>query len=90
MNNEEVKFDPQTGEKLDSIEKKNKENTDVQDLQTIPNVNQSNEEFINNIENKEETITKEEEKASYIFMAIIFIIIFAAIFFLFPIISKYI
>ena len=61
------------------------QNVNVQPIQTIPTIEQSKEQFINNTQNISET-KKEEKKegVNYIFIIVLFIIIFAAIFFLFP------
>lgn len=62
---------------------------DQQNLQNIPNVEQSTEDFVNKTQsiNKKET-TKGNDNISMVFVAIIFIAILAAVFFLFPIIFS--
>lgn len=57
----------------------------IQPIQSIPTIEQSREQFINNTQNISET-KKEEKKegVNYIFIIVLFVIIFAAIFFLFP------
>lgn len=56
-----------------------------QQMQNIPTVEQSKQEFINNTQANNQ-IKKEEKKdgPNIVFIVILFIIIFAAIFFLFP------
>lgn len=106
MNNSEMKFDPMTGQPLNNVQNSQPEqnvvaqnqsqvtptqNVNQVQMQTIPTVDQTKQEFINNTQalNKEE---KEEKKGgiNYVFIVILFIIIFAAIFFLFPFLLKYI
>ena len=60
-----------------------------QQMQVIPTVEQSKQEFINNTQ-ANNTIKKEENKEgpNITFIAILFAIIFAAIFFLFPYLIK--
>ncbi len=63
----------------------------INQMQSIPTVDQSKQDFINNTQNI--NAEKKEEKKqgiNYVFIIILFIIIFAAIFFLFPILLKYI
>lgn len=58
-------------------------------IQNIPTVEQTKQEFINNIQ--ENNVIKKEEKKdgpNIVFILILFIIIFAAIFFLFPYLQK--
>lgn len=60
-------------------------------MQSIPTVDQTKQEFINNTQNMN-TEKKENKKegVNYLFIIILFAIMFAAIFFLFPILLKYI
>ena len=60
-------------------------------LQSIPTVEQNEQQFINNVqtmnqEKKEET----KEGVNFVFIIVLFVIILAAIYFLFPLLSKYI
>ena len=60
-------------------------------LQSIPTVDQKPEQFINNIQTQNQE--KQEEKKEGVniaFVIIMFIVILAAIIFLFPILAKYI
>ena len=62
-----------------------------QPMQSVPTVEQSKQDFINNTQAL--TPEKKEEKkdgVNYAFIIILFVVIFAAIFFLFPILLKYI
>lgn len=62
-----------------------------QQIQGVPTVEQSKEEFIDNTQAL--TPEKKEEKqngVNYVFMVILFVIIFGAIFFLFPLLLKHI
>ena len=62
-----------------------------QQLQSIPTVEQSKQEFINNAQNlNTEKKIEKKEGVNYIFIIILFVIIFAAIFFLFPLLLNYI
>ena len=58
----------------------------VQDLQYIPTVEQTNEEFINNTQatTKKEEPAKNSEGINMTFVIIIFVLILAAVFFVFP------
>ena len=116
-NNNELKFDPMTGQPIiptqninNTVEpntlnnNQNMENLNnnvtpsqndmanqMSQMQAIPTVEQSKEAFID----KTQTITtekKEEKKGgiNYAFVIILFIIIFASIFFLFPFLFKHI
>ncbi|MBR6690873.1 MAG: preprotein translocase subunit SecE [Bacilli bacterium] len=60
-----------------------------QQMQNIPTVEQSKQEFINNTQ-ANSTMKKEEKKEgpNLTFIVILFVIIFAAIFFLFPYLLK--
>ena len=60
-----------------------------QQIQTIPTVEQSKQEFINNTQ-ANNTVKKEEKNdgPNIGFIVILFVIIFAAIFFLFPYLLK--
>lgn len=76
------------------IQQSNMVNQDLNNqiqMQSIPTVDQSRQEFINNTQalNAEK---KEEKKSgiNYVFIIILFAIIFAAIFFLFPYLLKHI
>ena len=65
------------------------ESQTVNMMQNVATVNQTQENFINNVQN--ENKVNEEKKAdgpNYWFIIILFIIIFAAIFFLFPYLLK--
>lgn len=57
-----------------------------QTLQSIPNVEQTNEQFVNNTQatNKKDATEKNSNSLDIIFVVIVFIIIFAAVFVLFP------
>jgi len=58
-------------------------------MQTIPTVEQSKQEFINNTQTNS-SVKKEEKKdgPNIAFIVILFVIIFASIFFLFPYLLK--
>lgn len=64
----------------------------IQDqLQTIPTVDQNPEQFINNVQNQ--TQEKKEEKkegVSMVFIIILFVVILVSIYFLFPLLAKYV
>lgn len=58
-------------------------------MQTVATVNQTQENFISNVQNENKiTSEKKENKPNYWFIIILFIIILAAIFFLFPFLLK--
>ena len=60
-------------------------------LQNIPTVEQNKQDFINNVQNmNQETNVQKKESINFIFIIILFVIILAAIYFLFPILLKYI
>ena len=106
----EIKFDPLTGQPINKKEPtgqelqamsenqnvvSNNNNSETEknqiDLQAIPNVNQSDEQFIKNVQaTSKEKNDSSAEGINYAFIVILFIIIFASIFFLFPIINEYI
>ena len=107
MNNEAPKFDPITGQLINSTN--NQENTNLNtqnnetnngavnnetnngpvNMQSIATIDQSNEQFINNVQSNSEIQNKpKQEKTSYLFLIVLFLIIFAAIFFLFPMLNK--
>lgn len=102
MNNETPKFDPITGQPINNTsnqedanlntqnnETKNEANNEPVNMQSIATVDQSNEQFINNVQSDAENKpTQKQEKTSYLFLIILFLIIFAAIFFLFPMLNK--
>lgn len=93
--NSDIKFDPMTGKPINNNQNNegNNKNEAIelqQNINSIATVDQSNEKFINNIQSDSKNIKKEsKEKTSYIFLIILFIIIFAAIFFLFPLINSH-
>lgn len=60
-----------------------------QQMQSIPTIDQNKQEFINNTQATNSN-TKEEKKGSInmVFVIILFVVIFAAIFLLFPYIFK--
>lgn len=77
---------PETNQTINEpIPQEEVQNINVQPIQSIPTIEQSKEQFINNIQNISEN-KKEEKKegVNYIFIIVLFVIIFAAIFFLFP------
>lgn len=103
VNNNEPKFDPVTGQPINIQEQPVVEqqianveapNTGIniqQQMQTIPNVDQNQQVFLNNSQaNNEEKKENNSDSSNITFLVIIFIIIFAAILFLFPILTKYI
>lgn len=60
-------------------------------LQSIPTVEQNKEQFIGNVQST--NIEKKEEKkegVNFIFIIILFVIILVAIYFLFPLLAKYV
>ena len=60
-------------------------------LQNIPTVEQDKQAFINNVQNmNQETNEQKKESINFVFIIILFLIILAAIYFLFPILLKYI
>ena len=62
-----------------------------QQMQNIPTVDQSKQEFISNTQNiTEQKKENKSEKANWTFIIILFIVILAAVFFLFPILFRYI
>ena len=63
----------------------NSANSIQQQMQSIPTVDQNRQDFINNTQ-AENTVNKKEKKSgpNVVFIVILFVIIFAAIFFLFP------
>lgn len=62
------------------------------ELQSIPTVEQNEQQFINNIQSINDKEKKEEKKEgiNFTFIIIMFVIILLAIFFLFPILLDYI
>lgn len=104
MNNNEMNFDPLTGQSIKkeesivengqnaaSVTSTQEQTASQQDLQSIATVDQSNEKFINNTQSSsKENTNSSDGKMNYAFIIILFIIIFASIVFLFPLISKYI
>lgn len=133
MNNNQIKFDPMTGQPIQPQMNGNAEVNNNQNINNIPNiqpinvqnnnipnqvvqnnsmpqvntdqmnnsqnimnqmqniatVDQSKEAFINNTQATVKDNTGDNApKVNYVFVAIIFIIIFAAIFFLFPYLQK--
>lgn len=84
-NNEEMKFNPETGEPIEqqpiSVVQAN-----TQTLQSIPNVEQNETQFINNVETSSEVEQKNKKKddMSAIIIGTIFVIVLMAILFLFP------
>lgn len=79
---------PEIQENLEQVKDDYKIQTE---LQNIPTVEQNKEQFINNVQtmNKER---KEEKKegVNFVFVIVLFVVILAAIYFLFPILNKYI
>ena len=60
-------------------------------LQNIPTVEQNKEQFINNVQSmNQEKKEEKKEGISFVFIAILFIVILVSIVFLFPILSKYV
>ena len=108
MNNNQMNFDPMTGQPINQnittipnqVQTTNSQTTQSvqqpanniniqQQLQSIPTVEQTKQEFINNTQ--AENVVKKEEKQdgpNIVFIIILFEIIFAAIFFLFPYLMK--
>lgn len=108
MNNNQMNFDPMTGQPINQnittipnqVQTTNSQTTQSvqqpanniniqQQLQSIPTVEQTKQEFINNTQ--AENVVKKEEKQdgpNIVFIIILFVIIFAAIFFLFPYLMK--
>lgn len=85
MNND-MKFDPNTGKPIANQD----QTVNTQTLQSVPNVEQNNTQFIDNIEkaNKVDDNKNKEKKSSTILIIFVFILLMAAILFLFPYISK--
>lgn len=103
MNNNQMNFDPMTGQPINqnittipnqvqttqSVQQPANNINIQQQLQSIPTVEQTKQEFINNTQ--AENVVKKEEKQdgpNIVFIIILFVIIFAAIFFLFPYLMK--
>ena len=108
MNNNQMNFDPMTGQPINQnittipnqVQTTNSQTTQSvqqpanniniqQQIQSIPTVEQTKQEFINNTQ--AENVVKKEEKQdgpNIVFIIILFVIIFAAIFFLFPYLMK--
>ena len=60
-----------------------------QTMQSIPTVEQSKQDFINNTQaNSTEKKDEKKDGPNFVFIIILFIIIFASIFFLFPYLQK--
>lgn len=113
MNNN-MNFDPMTGQPIQNNQNQesitnnvqiNQTTTNVErsyqdeqlnkqiqsELQTIPNVEQNEQQFINNVQTmNEEKKEENKEGINFIFIIILFIILLASIYFLFPLLSKYI
>lgn len=103
MNNN-INFDPMTGQPIQKNNEQpqitnqplnqNSINQQVQiqnQLQSIPTVDQNKEQFIDNIQSA--NIEKKEEKKegiNLIFVIILFVIILVSIYFLFPLLAKYV
>ena len=68
------------------------DNQNIQNvLQSIPTIEQTKQEFINNAQSLNTEQKKEKKQGiNYAFVIILFIIVLAAIFFLFPMLMKYI
>lgn len=61
------------------------------ELQTIPTVEQNSEQFINNVQTQtQEKIEEKKEGISMVFIIILFIVILVSIYFLFPLLAKYV
>lgn len=126
MNNNQMNFNPETGEQLNNNENVqnvqpidlkpstvqmdssnqisqidqnnqinaiNQQNIIQPQMQSIPTIEQGKSEFINNTQAQTLNQENKNEKKSnfnYTFVIILFIIIFAAIFFLFPVLLEYI
>lgn len=87
-----IKFDPMTGKPLNENSDLNdkKENPQVQ-MQSIPTVDQNNEQFINNIQSTNQEQKEEiSSKKNIIFIGILFVVVLIAIFFLFPLLLDYV
>ena len=113
MNNNELRFDPNTGQPLNNSVNNNEinqpeqnlqqptqninnnqENIDSnaniqQQMQSIPTVDQNQQVFLNNSQTGvSEKKENKKDSGNIAFLVIIFIIIFAAILFLFPYLTK--
>ena len=103
MNNE-MKFDPLTGQPLNNVEPNNTEKKEeikeekkttapeVQqnNIQSVATVEQTDDKFLNNAQsNANVKNEKLNEKSSYVFIFVIFAIILLAIIFLFPLLNKF-
>ena len=84
---------PPTVPTQETIQAVNTNNQNLTKVDIIPTIEQSESDFINNAQ-AISTETKEEEKSegglNYTFFIVLFIIVLLSIFFLFPIITKYI
>ena len=61
------------------------------EFQSIPTVEQSQQDFINNVQSmNQEKKEEKKEGINFVFIIILFVIILAAIYFLFPLLLKYI
>lgn len=96
-NNEEIKFNPETGEPIQPIEQAQPKDVqsktmelagqvNSQTLQSVPNVEQNETKFISNIEdaNKIEKKNNKKDDLSAIIIGTIFVLVLLAILFLFP------
>lgn len=63
----------------------------IQQIQNIPTIEQSQQQFIDNTQAQNTENNKEKKEGiNYTFLIILFVIMFGAIFFLFPFLLKYI
>lgn len=61
------------------------------ELQNIPTVDQNKQQFMNNIQSiNQEKNEEKKEGINFVFIIILFVVILAAIYFLFPILLNYI
>ena len=104
-NNMKMRFDPNTGKPLNDINENavvqantNNAETSINDslsqsnvtnINNIPTVDQSSNEFINNTQTiSSERIEKKKGGLNYTFIIILFIVILISIIFLFPYLAK--
>lgn len=67
----------------------NTTDTNVNNMQSIPTVDQSQQQFINNTQSlTAENKVEKKQRINWTFLIILFVIILAAIFFLFPYLQK--
>ena len=89
--NNEVINEPSIDSNVQSINTSSTEAVQIQnELQNIPTVEQDKEAFINNVQTlNQEKHEEKKEGVNFVFILILFIVILTAIYFLFPLLLKY-